>query len=1130
MFESTIILDRQELLGWASAGTLTGTLDSPSGDTFNWEFISARDRQLARRDIAISNAVADVAAMISTVWGGKVEYSAPPEPSGVDIPGEMTPVVNVLGTVSHVVPSSTPDKAYPVDDDLLQRDLILLKGLANVAEWVPDAVISGTLPVVVNDLTVAWSLADGLATDVTINPILPLSVDTVKDPDVALAERDNQLALNIAQLRQILRNPFETATRLVVKSTTDYHEPESYVLVFEDASLKIWQAEPGLEGRMRVIYYKESQTISWVDENTRAPLFYVQPYGAGVVSGTTAGPAEFLPYLESRKDCEFWHQKSQQVVTQSMREVQAIHVTNPGLNTIGEVFEDRGSAIFIRPGSITSMLSDGTLQAGLVRVSVLFTPMAEISVDGAKGSGGDTGDSFYTDFPPSGGAISWDLKLPEGPWSMTVYYSNEDGDPALVWPFLVTLGDRVISNLSLKVPSTNGVIEKVDYYMSAIGGSETLTLSWAPTDSSNKLRIHRITFTRESTRQTYNLTARLGPVVDGALDSGVGPETAEVDSYPYRPDSLSFVFGLEENVDNPGLELTWNPIGGTVTPLNISQIELMSFEYPTLTKNADGFDGWQGEMAERAAESVIESFREGVRVDPTFEPTELLDNIRYWTQDSTRKWKELLETLEPRFDQAFRTGGPADIGRPALVPRGIQFDLTNSITPRATTFDAEIKGTLSPLRAVSTLPGTLCYPRLEAFQPWMTMLGLPVMREGFWGETRAKMKVLPLTLTNDPIDGSGGTSTGSGVYPYGSTVNIIATPDPTITVVDVGVDLVAVVDTSGSMEDSWPYIPDLLTSLDQKLRDVGIGSASVHNRYGLIGQSDSKTPEDLPLYELWPGNVVEHMMGGAGQYWTTIDPNDPSAGMAPLIDAATNRLAGTYRAYGMTTEDMYAGIDAAIRHRSWRSNVAKVIIFFTDEDRNYPTYRGPGILAEYNNGVQYPDYDWEAQRAAILAQIATWGGAVHGATSAEIFNGDDVQALGKDYTGRAYMADGSGGYTLSTGGYAQSVVNTTGPDVTSGVNRIPSTDVQDYHDMLMTMPLSSCWSYGQFRAGGSGQQSFTNALVDVMKSSILTQIMWQFDGWFNSDDSLYSSNASETIVLRRPLALKAKFHNNIIYG
>src|SRR5512133_1148612 len=110
MFESTIVLDRQELLTWASAGTLTGTLTAPSGDAFNWQFIADRDRQLARRDLVLANSVADVAAMVATVWGGKVHYSAAPEPSGIDMPGQMATVVDVLGTLTHVVPSSTPEK------------------------------------------------------------------------------------------------------------------------------------------------------------------------------------------------------------------------------------------------------------------------------------------------------------------------------------------------------------------------------------------------------------------------------------------------------------------------------------------------------------------------------------------------------------------------------------------------------------------------------------------------------------------------------------------------------------------------------------------------------------------------------------------------------------------------------------------------------------------------------------------------------------------------------------------------------------------------------------------------------------------------------------------------------------
>ena len=773
MFDSTLTLARSELLAWASSGTLAGTLALGSDPTFEWQVLALRDRQLAQRDLVLANAIADVGAMISTVWGGQVAYSAPPSPvESMETPGASSLSTSVSGTVAHVMPSSLPEAALATDLALLSRDNVLLAGLKGLASTlVPDVEVPGTVAGTVSP-TEAWSLAEGSTEDASVNPIMPLNVDTLKVPDTVSAERDNQLAANIALLDSMLRNPFEFATRLNIR-TSDV-ETESYVLVFENDIIRFWKAEPGLSGRMAITYVKATQEVSWTGPDSDiVPLYDKQPFFVG---GTISGDVEIVPGLDERKDVEFWRAKASQVKTTSIVETTAFLVTEPGSYATGDVMEDRGSAILVKPGTAVIRLSDLTLGPGLARVSATFTPTAEIMVDGNKGVGGaPSSTQVYTTYPMAGGSIYWPLKLPLGTWSMKLYYTNLVGT-AQPWPFTVQFAGQMVSNLGLKFTKTNGEVDTTSFLVSNTTGYGDLTLTWTPTDSSNQLRIERIVFTRTPEEQVFKLSARLGVLSGTSLGLAYGPETAEFDSYPERPDSFSFLFNVESALATPALELTWVTGEGDTTLLRLGTVDLVTYTWRDVTANAVSMKGWPTEMAERAAKAVLESFIEGLRLEPGFDPTLDIDGHKYWTKDSTQLWLTKLKTQEPRFDQAFISGGPGCVGRPALAPLGLSYDFLNEVAPRATTLDVEVGGETDLARV--TIAGTQCYPALVSFKPWMAYLGLPVLAEDFWAEDTAKLKLLSVNLTASPS--ANGVVHGSGLYPYSTLVQVEATADPDI--------------------------------------------------------------------------------------------------------------------------------------------------------------------------------------------------------------------------------------------------------------------------------------------------------------------------------------------------------------
>jgi hypothetical protein len=92
----------------------------------------------------------------------------------------------------------------------------------------------------------------------------------------------------------------------------------------------------------------------------------------------------------------------------------------------------------------------------------------------------------------------------------------------------------------------------------------------------------------------------------------------------------------------------------------------------------------------------------------------LLDSgVYYWTTSGMALWLSVLEAKDARLRSAFRLAGPGDVGKPALVPRGLEFRKA----------DGRIQGNQA---AVNSIP-TIC-----ALQPWMLELGSYVAKREFW--------------------------------------------------------------------------------------------------------------------------------------------------------------------------------------------------------------------------------------------------------------------------------------------------------------------------------------------------------------------------------------------------------------
>ena len=177
------------------------------------------------------------------------------------------------------------------------------------------------------------------------------------------------------------------------------------------------------------------------------------------------------------------------------------------------------------------------------------------------------------------------------------------------------------------------------------------------------------------------------------------------------------------------------------------------------------------------------------------------------------------------------------------------------------------------------------------------------------------------------------------------------------------IDVMVVVDESGSMGGEHAWLSGMISSLDTALSGLGITG-----NYGLVGFGQSSG-------------------GGAPRVVSNF-------GTAASFGAATSSLLTTG-----SFEDGYAGIDFGFSNLTFGSNGATAtnVILVTDEDRDV-----------FNGSLSL---------ASTLAQLAT-NNALLNAVVNNPYSSDNnaSNVIGVDSSGAAYVADGAGGFTTDTGG------------------------------------------------------------------------------------------------------------------
>lgn len=230
-------------------------------------------------------------------------------------------------------------------------------------------------------------------------------------------------------------------------------------------------------------------------------------------------------------------------------------------------------------------------------------------------------------------------------------------------------------------------------------------------------------------------------------------------------------------------------------------------------------------------------------------------------------------------------------------------------------------------------------------------------------------------------------------------------------------NVVFIVDESGSMSGEQAFLESTVGQLDAALLAAGVTDRS----YGVVGFGG----------------------GGSGNLGRVV-----GSGLTNAADAETNL--GNL-GLGGSIEDGYSGIDFALNNFNYTAGAAINYILVTDEDRD-----------DRNSALTY---------SSILTSLTGSNILLNAVVNATFRDGNGASALGVDSGGDAYVADGSGGFTTSTGG--------TNP---SGNG---NTEV-DYVDLALATG-GAAWNLNFIDGGGTNLESFTASFIDIKVQEIISQ-------------------------------------------
>ena len=423
--DSAMVIVLRDAIRWESAvvttaGTLTPIDENAAIDPLAYQ---RRDRELGFRDLVNAAAVIETSVQVCDVWNYPAIKPKLQGPVTKDMPPIDTTQMRVqsgnASVVRHVQNVSIAlDAARYADADLYGRDALIYETLARACQDTfaepPISRLDSTGTIFGSYGSIGWSLAEGYPVLADINAALPMGLNTFKQADQNLADRDSQLAGYTANLAQILKNPFEYALRIYVQVTgTDSRESEVYSLHYASASERIWVCEPALSLRNRIVYDIADKTLQWFresDTEVHQPQIVAMAI-PGIDVGQTVTTLSTIP---EGKDAQYWRSKAGQVKPPGLQIVDTGNdlTFTSDTTVVSGGYIQPDSACLTVPNVINFTLPY-SLPVGQYRVSVLMEPNPNVTIYGNQNTtstvGSDGGATYGTNYAPAPTTIPTDL-------------------------------------------------------------------------------------------------------------------------------------------------------------------------------------------------------------------------------------------------------------------------------------------------------------------------------------------------------------------------------------------------------------------------------------------------------------------------------------------------------------------------------------------------------------------------------------------------------------------------------------------------------------------------------------------------------------------------------------------------
>jgi hypothetical protein len=524
-------------------------------------------------------------------------------------------------------------------------------------------------------------------------------------------------------------------------------------LPIDSTSIRTWIAEPALSNRNRIVYNTSTKLLQWSRETTgeiHVPQLYAMSI-PGIVPGQTI---DTLAQVPDKKDAQFWRTKAGKVVFNGQSQSEVAVIENTASFAVSHSLIQLGGASLTVPG-IASFDFGGTISPDTYRVAVLVKPHSLIEIAGAQNAQGVGGTLGGATIASAGTQLTWQVGLPPGIWTMSFDYTNLTGTSN---GFSIKADYGGVEVLKDTVPlyfnDSNGqalvngqLVTSPALNVIATGSILPVNLKW--TSGNGQLHVRTIRFQGEDiTTGRYKMSGTLAGEVSNldVVAQNCIDDVATFDFYTGITAAARFDLFFEAD----GL-----------LPVRFLQAHLQRVSTNVPTPASTGFEGWKQEMLERAYRSVDKSYRLSLLAAGTNVP-EFRSTGSTWDSLATEKWMAFTEIYEPRLRQidtvpeiveqrqysvtsgtvtydgqqyltgksfvgnqtssysggslkqvgAFTKSRAGHIGRPALIPSGLAYSTSGTVSASAGVFES--------------------IPTIAALQPWMVEAGLYVAQPEFW--------------------------------------------------------------------------------------------------------------------------------------------------------------------------------------------------------------------------------------------------------------------------------------------------------------------------------------------------------------------------------------------------------------